>query len=238
MKWGILGAMPSEVTIIKEHIEDITISHVGKFTFYDGIINGVEVTLSQCGIGKVNAAIVTQIMIDLYDVDCVVNTGIAGAIHHDLKVMDVVVSREVCYHDYDSRHLRDYVPFIDKIEADEALISVAIEAFENIDHGSSCCFSGRIVSGDQFIESSTVKNRITEEFHPMCVEMEGAAVGHTCVANNIPFLIIRTMSDSADENAADSANDFEAVTTKHSSDIVLKMLQNYKQKEIKNGTNC
>ena len=147
--------------------------------------------------------------------------GIAGAVHPDLKVLDVVVSRELCYHDYDASF---FPPYIDGIYASESLTEAAVEAFQQIDHGSSCCFAGKIASGDQFIESSEVKNRIVESFHPMCVEMEGAAIGHTCTVNEIPFVIIRTMSDNADEEAADSATNFEEVAARHSASIVIRML--------------
>lgn len=228
MKWGIIGAMPSEVTVILKNMTEVNEKKVGCFTFYDGNISGVEATLVQCGIGKVNAALVTQILIDRFQVDRIVNTGIAGAVHKELKVMDVVVSSDVVYHDYNARFLRDYVPFLDKIEADPKLVEAATKAFESIDHGTSRCFTGRIATGDQFIESSEVKNQIVEQFDPYCVEMEGAAVGHASAANGIPFVIIRTMSDNADENAANSATDFEEVTTRHSSDIVLSMLRNSK----------
>lgn len=224
MKWGIIGAMPSEIAFIRERMEDVCQQSVGRFTFYDGLLCGKEVTLTQCGIGKVNAGVVTQILIDRFAVDCIVNTGIAGAIHHDLKILDVVISRELCYHDYDERHLREYIPFIDKIEADESLVELAVEAFERIDHGSACCFTGRIATGDQFIESKEVKQSIVDRLHPMCVEMEGAAIGHVCTANNLPFVVIRTMSDNADEAAMESSINFEEVAVKHSSNIVIDMI--------------
>ena len=163
-------------------------------------------------------------MIDRFEVEAIINTGIAGAVHPDLKVLDVVVSRELCYHDYNAGFLQDYPPYIDGIYASESLTEAAVEAFQQIDHGSSCCFAGKIASGDQFIESSEVKNRIVESFHPMCVEMEGAAIGHTCTVNEIPFVIIRTMSDNADEEAADSATNFEEVAARHSASIVIQML--------------
>lgn len=228
MKWGIIGAMPSEVELLKQQMEDICETKVGRQLFWEGVLCGQEVVVCSCGIGKVNAAITTQMMIDRFEADHIINTGIAGAIHHDLKVLDVVISRELCYHDYNARFMRNYPPYIDAICASELLVESAVEAFEVIDHGSSCCFVGKIASGDQFIESSEVKNKIVEEHHPMCVEMEGAAIGHTCTVNDVPFVIIRTMSDNADENAADSATNFEEVAAKHSADIVLEMLSHCK----------
>lgn len=224
MKWGIIGAMPSEVELLKQQMENICEIKIGRQTFWEGILCGQEAVVCTCGIGKVNAAITTQMMIDRFGVERIINTGIAGAVHHDLKVLDVVISRELCYHDYDMRFLRDYPPYVDSIHANSLLVEAAVEAFQEIDHGSSCCFVGKIATGDQFIESSEVKNRIVEEHHPMCVEMEGTAIGHTCTVNDVPFVVIRTMSDNADENAADSATNFEEVAAKHSSDIVLEML--------------
>ena len=224
MKWGIIGAMPSEVELLKQKMEDLCEVSVGRQLFWEGILCGQEAVVCCCGIGKVNAAVTTQMMIDRFDVQRIINTGIAGAIHHDLKVLDVVISRELCYHDADARFLKDYPPYIDGIFAGELMVEAAVEAFEAIDHGSSCCFVGKIATGDQFIESSEVKNRIIEQHHPMCVEMEGAAIGHTATINDVPFVIIRTMSDNADENAADSATNFEEVAAQHSSDIVLQLL--------------
>lgn len=228
MKWGIIGAMPSEVTLLKQQMQDICEVNVGRQVFLEGILCNQEVVVSSCGIGKVNAAITAQMMIDRFGAQRIINTGIAGAIHHDLKVLDVVVSRELCYHDYNARFLRDYPPYIDSIRASDLMIEAAVEAFEAIDHGSSCCFVGKIASGDQFIESSEVKNKIVEEHHPMCVEMEGAAIGHACTVNDIPFVIIRTMSDNADDNATESYDNFEELAAEHSANIVLEMLSRCK----------
>ena len=226
MKWGIIGAMPSEVTLLKQQMQDICEVNVGRQVFWEGILCNQEVVVSSCGIGKVNAAITAQMMIDRFGAQRIINTGIAGAIHHDLKVLDVVVSRELCYHDYNARFLRDYPPY--SIRASDLMIEAAVEAFEAIDHGSSCCFVGKIASGDQFIESSEVKNKIVEEHHPMCVEMEGAAIGHACTVNDIPFVIIRTMSDNADDNATESYDNFEELAAEHSANIVLEMLSRCK----------
>lgn len=224
MKWGIIGAMPSEAELLKGQMEDLCEIKIGRLTFWEGLLCGQDAVIAVCGIGKVNAAITAQMMIDRFEVEAIINTGIAGAVHPDLKVLDVVVSRELCYHDYDQHFLRDYPPYIDRICASESLVEAAVEAFQQIDHGSSCCFVGKIASGDQFIGSSEVKNRIVEQCHPMCVEMEGAAIGHACTMNDVPFVVIRTMSDNADEQAADSAINFEEVAARHSASIVIQML--------------
>ena len=225
MKWGIIGAMPSEVALLREEMQECNEVQVGRFTFWEGVLYGQEVALAQCGVGKVNAAIVTQLLLDRFGAEQVVNTGVAGAMHEQLKVLDVVVSRELVYHDYEMRFLRDYVPFLGKIEASPALVEQAVEAFEAIDHGSSCCFAGRIATGDQFVESRQVKESIVERFHPMCVEMEGAAIGHVCAAAQVPFVVIRTMSDSADDSAGMSFDEFEEIAARRSADIVCQMLR-------------
>ena len=225
MKWGIIGAMPSEVALLREEMQECNEVQVGRFTFWEGVLYGQEVALAQCGIGKVNAAIVTQLLLDRFGAEQVVNTGIAGAMHEQLKVLDVVVSRELVYHDYEMRFLRDYVPFLEKIEASPALVEQAVEAFEAIAHGSSCCFAGRIATGDQFVESRQVKESIVERFHPMCVEMEGAAIGHVCAAAQVPFVVIRTMSDSADDSAGMSFDEFKEIASRRSADIVRQMLR-------------
>ena len=214
MKWGIIGAMPSEVEVLKQQMEDLNEIKVGRLLFWEGILCGQEAVVCCCG----------MYADDFYSIALIINTGIAGAVHHDLKVLDVVISRELCYHDFNARFLCDYPPYIDGIHASELMVESAVEAFQQIDHGSSCCFVGKIATGDQFIESAEVKNKIVEEHHPMCVEMEGAAIGHTCCVNDIPFVIIRTMSDNADEEAAESATNFEETAARHSAGIVMQML--------------
>ena len=202
---GVIGAMDSELAALIAALTQPAQETVQGLVFRTGRLGAREVVLVRCGIGKVSAARCTQVLIDRFAPGAVINTGIAGAVHHDLKVLDVVISRELCYHDFNARFLRDYPPYID-------------------DHGSSCCFVGKIATGDQFIESADVKNKIVEEHHPMCVEMEGAAIGHTCCVNDIPFVIIRTMSDNADEEAAESATNFEETAARHSAGIVMQML--------------
>lgn len=228
MKWGIIGALSSEVELLKEQMEELCEVKIGRLTFWEGLLCGQEAVLAVCGIGKVNAAITAQMMIDRFGAEAIINTGIAGAVHPDLKVLDVVVSRELCYHDYEMRLMKEYPPYIDGIHASEMLTEAAVEAFQQIDHGSSCCFAGKIASGDQFIGSSEVKNRIVEQCHPMCVEMEGAAIGHACTVNEIPFVVIRTMSDNADDDADQSYDNFEEIAARHSASIVIRMLSNAK----------
>ena len=200
MKWGIIGAMPSEVETLKQQMGELNEVQVGRQLFWEGILCGQEAVVCCCGIGKVNAAITTQMMIDRFAVDRIINTGIAGAVHHDLKVLDVVISRELCYHDYNARFLRDYPPYIDGILASELMVESAVEAFQQIDHGSSCCFVGKIATGDLFVGDSETKAAIEAKCAPDCVEMEGAAVSQIAAKNGVPCVILRAMSDNADED--------------------------------------
>ena len=132
MKWGIIGAMPSEAELLKGQMEDLCEIKIGRLTFWEGLLCGQDAVIAVCGIGKVNAAITAQMMIDRFEVEAIINTGIAGAVHPDLKVLDVVISRELCYHDYDQHFLRDYPPYIDRICASESLVEAAVEAFQQI----------------------------------------------------------------------------------------------------------
>ena len=225
MKWGIIGAMPSEVEVLKQQMEDLNEVKVGRLLFWEGILCGQEAVVCCCGIGKVNAAITTQMMIDRFEVERIINTGIAGAVHHDLKVLDVVISRELCYHDFNARFLRDYPPYIDGIHASELMVESAVEAFQQIDHGSSCCFVGKIATGDQFIESADVKNKIVEEHHPMCVEMEGAAIAQAAYLNEVPFVVLRAISDKADDSATMDYPTFEAKAAEHCVKLVEHFLE-------------
>lgn len=224
MNYGVIGAMPSEIAGIKEHMENVQEHKTGSLVFYTGQIGQNTLTLVQCGVGKVNAAITAQMLIDKFNAQAVINTGVAGALGKDVKVLDVVISTEVVHHDADMRLYKKYPPFVDGFYGDPTLVARAAAAFEAMDHGNSHCYLGKIATGDQFIESSAVKADIVARHNPLCVEMEGAAVGHACTANGVPFVIIRTMSDNADEQGGMSFDAMEKVAAKYSSNIVVAMV--------------
>lgn len=210
-KIGIIGAMEAEVALLKKMAKQngrIKEKVSGGLIFVEGKINGVPVVIVKSGVGKVNAALCAQRLIMQFNVTHVINTGIAGAIKSGLKVFDFVVSSDAVYHDMDATqwgYKPMEIPQMNRIAfpADEALIQAAMAAFTDADNEDFFTghrvITGRIASGDQFIANEDAKKRIVEICNPACVEMEGAAVAHACFVSGIPYLILRCISDMADD---------------------------------------
>ena len=212
---GIIGAMKSEVNAIYAQMENKEIVEYNGIKFYKGSLYGKDVVVIQCGIGKVNAALCTQLLILKFGVDKVVNTGIAGATGTDLNIYDFVVSTETVYHDFDTQffgYKLGQVPGLpETFKADEKLVESVVSAFNNSKLSSEHKIrTGLIASGDQFIAGGEKKNFIVSNFHPLCVEMEGCAVAHTCYKNNVPFVVVRSMSDCADDTVQVRYDEAEA----------------------------
>lgn len=219
---AIIGAMPSELADIRNILGEAEIKRISGFDFYINSINGKTLINACCGIAKVNAALCTQVMIDNFRPDAVINTGIAGGMNSAVKVCDIVVSNEVLPHDLDLHFLNDYPPYCGIFKADEKLMTAA----ENIcDEFGINHFRGRIVSGEAFISSNTVKADIQNRFNPYAVDMESAAVGHCCYLNETPFVSVRCISDNADDEGAMSFDEFEKIAAKRVAEIVLKMAE-------------
>lgn len=222
MVWGILGALDEEVALVREQMQvQSTVQCLGT-TFYSGTIADKSIVLVCCGIGKVNAAVCTATMVQKYGVDCVINVGIAGAMQHGLKILDVVISTEVGFHDQDDIMLK-YYPKREFFHADDTLRALCAKACAALTLTGKAV-EGRIVSGDKFVNDRVTKGSISRRYSPACVEMEGAAVGHTSFMLDKPFLIIRTMSDAADDAADQTYDDFLHRAAQQSAQIVLKML--------------
>lgn len=226
---GIIGAMDEEVDVLKSEMSVNEIKSIANMDFYIGVLEGKEVALVRCGIGKVNAAICTQILISELDAKVVINTGVAGAINDSLNVLDIVVSSDVQQHDFDVTgfgHKIGEIPRMEKsiFPADEKLIQNALAASKEVLKQNNAV-EGRIVSGDIFVSDAKLKEKLLENFGAYCTEMEGAAIGHTCYVNNIPFVIIRAMSDKADGSAHSNFNEFVQQAADHSKDIVKIMLK-------------
>ena len=212
---GIIGAMESEVNAIYAQMENKEIVEYNGIKFYKGSLYGKDVVVIQCGIGKVNAALCTQLLILKFGVDKVVNTGIAGATGTDLNIYDFVVSTETVYHDFDTQffgYKLGQVPGLpETFKADEKLVESVVSAFNNSKLSSEHKIrTGLIASGDQFIAGGQKKKFIVSNFHPLCVEMEGCAVAHTCYKNNVPFVVVRCMSDCADDTVQVRYDEAEA----------------------------
>lgn len=205
---GIIGAMEEEIESIKPHIDIISTKNIVGLDFYMGKMGGNNVVLVRCGIGKVNAAICSQVLIDLYAVDYIINVGVAGAINKELKIGDIVIATDTMHHDMDTTYFGDELGIIPRMEeskfkADSELIEIALKASNDVLENNKA-LTGRIVSGDQFLCDVEKKNKIWSHFKAFCVDMESAAIGQTCYLNKIPFAVIRSISDNSDED-----NDYE-----------------------------
>ncbi len=225
---GIVGAMDSEVEAIFAQMSFKEKIQINNLTFYKGRIFDKDLVVVKCGVGKVNAALCTQLLILNFKVSCVINTGIAGATGKGLNIYDFVVSTEAVYHDFDTTffgYKLGQVPGMpETFKADEKLTNLAITTFEKSDLAKNHKIQkGLIASGDQFIAGGEKKNFIVENFHPLCVEMEGCAIAHACHVNDVPFVIIRCMSDCADENVQSTYEEEKA--SKVSSNFLLEVLK-------------
>ena len=224
---GIIGAMDSEVATLFARMTAKEKINLNNLTFYKGKLYNKDVVVVKCGIGKVNAALCTQLMILNFKVSKIINTGIAGAVGEGLKIYDFVVSTEAVYHDFDVQffgYKLGQVPGMpETFKADPSLINAAKLAFEQTDFANKLKLSqGRIASGDQFISGNEKKAAIISNFHPQCVEMEGCAIAQTCYANNVPFVIIRCMSDTADDSVKETYS--EETASRLSSTFLLEVI--------------
>lgn len=210
---GIIGAMDEEVSQIIEAMSVEREETKASMTFKAGKLNGKDVVVVRSGIGKVNAAACTQILIDDFNADCVINTGIAGSLKAVIDIGDVVISSDVLHHDMDATgfgYPLGQIPRMDTLSfnADERLVYLAKDACKKAVPQIGV-HVGRIVSGDQFISDKSVKERIIANFDGFCTEMEGAAIAQVAYINSIPFVIIRAISDKADDSATVDYPTFE-----------------------------
>lgn len=229
MKPGIIGAMDVEVASIRAQMKDTKVTERAGMKFCEGMLGTLPAVVVQSGVGKVNAGMCVQILADFFQVTHIINTGVAGSLDNRINIGDFVISEDAMYHDVDATvfgYQPGEVPQLGMVSfpADSALAAAA---------GRACAeaapdvhtFLGRIVSGDQFICERSRKTAIASTFHGMCCEMEGAAVAQACTLNRIPFVILRAISDKADESVQVSYDDFEAKAARDSARIVLKLAQ-------------
>lgn len=225
---GIIGAMAVEVNILKSKMTDITVSKVARVEFYEGYLCGKKIVVAESGIGKVNAAVCTQIMIDKYNVSSIINTGVAGAIDSNLNICDVVVSTDLMEHDFDVTAFGYNIGVVagmdvESFVSDNKLVQLATEVGSEV-LGSDKIKQGRIATGDQFIGDDERKKFLKETIKASCVEMEGAAIAHSAYVNGVPFVVIRSISDTADGHATIKYDEFVEVAAQKSSEIVEGML--------------
>ena len=225
---GISGAMEVEVAILKEKMEDVRIIKKASMDFYEGILAGKKVVVVRSGIGKVNAGICAQILADVFSVDAIINTGIAGSLNKNINIGDIVLSTDVVQHDMDATgfgYRKGQIPQMPVFffNADDNLRRLAAEVCKEVNPDIQV-FEGRIASGDQFVCDQDVKNRIVSEFSAYATEMEGAAIGQAAYLNEIPFLVVRAISDKADGSAQMDYSEFEKAAVDHSVRLTLNML--------------
>ena len=220
--------MEVEVAILKEKMEDVRIIKKASMDFYEGILAGKKVVVVRSGIGKVNAGICAQILADVFSVDAIINTGIAGSLNKNINIGDIVLSTDVVQHDMDATgfgYRKGQIPQMPVFffNADDNLRRLAAEVCKEVNPDIQV-FKGRIASGDQFVCDQDVKNRIVSEFSAYATEMEGAAIGQAAYLNEIPFLVVRAISDKADGSAQMDYSEFEKAAVDHSVRLTLNML--------------
>lgn len=227
-KIGVIGAMDLEIEALKSKMTIRQSVSAASMEFLEGVLNQTEIVLVKCGIGKVNAAICAQTLCNLFHVTHIINTGIAGSLNAAIDIGDIVISTDALHHDVDATvfgYPLGEVPSLGCREfmADKHLIDVAHSACAEV-NSDIHCFEGRIVSGDQFISDKAVKERLIKEFAPYCTEMEGASIAQAAWLNHIPFVIIRAISDKADDSAQMDYPAFEKEAAAHSARLVEYML--------------
>lgn len=226
---GIIGAMDEEVSKLIEKMDTDTVVEKAAMQFNKGTIDGKELVIVRSGIGKVNAAICTQILVDEFGIDCIINTGIAGSLDSAIDIGDVVLSTDALQHDVDAvafGYPAGQIPRMETLSfyADEKLADIAQECCKRVCSDIKV-FKGRVVSGDQFIADKSVKESIIQKFGGLCTEMEGAAIAQTAYLNNVPFLIIRAISDKADDSASVDYPEFERRAIENSVKLLAEMIK-------------
>lgn len=227
---GIIGAMDNEIELLKSSMEIRKMEAIAGMTYYCGMLCGQEVVLVRCGIGKVNAAICAQLLSTHFGVGRIINTGVAGSLNKDINIGDIVVSTDAVQHDMDCTSLgyaKGIIPDneFSFFQADENMRRSAVESVKIAAPGKNV-FEGRVASGDRFIADSAHKQAIIKEFGAICCEMEGAAIGQVCAQNRVPFVIIRAISDKADDSGHLSYRSFVEAAARNSAAIVKHMVEN------------
>ena len=225
---GIIGAMEEEVAHLKEARQVEETVERAAMTFVKGKLDGKDVVVVRSGIGKVNAGICAQILADLFEVDTLINTGVAGSLDAALDIGDIVISTDAVQHDMDVSALGDPVGQIPRMDtfafpADERLVQLAVQANEEANPDIHT-FTGRVVSGDQFVSDGAVKERLVTQFQAKCTEMEGAAIAQAAYLNKISCVIIRAISDKADNSSTMDYAAFEKQAITHTVRLVRNLM--------------
>ncbi len=224
---GIIGAMDVEVAKLKEIMQQVTITKKAGMEFYQGKLNDKDAVVVRAGVGKVNAATCTQCLIDNFDVSCVINTGIAGSLQAKINIGDVVLATDAVQHDMQAvafGYKEGQIPGMDvfSFEADSELRKIAKESCEKVNPDISV-YEGRVLTGDEFVAGKEKKEWLVSTFEGYCTEMEGAAIAQVAYLNQVPFLIVRAISDKADDSAHEDYPTFEAKAIERSVRLMIEM---------------
>lgn len=229
MKIGIIGAMDIEVAELIGSMENIKKETISSTVYYEGTLQGRNVVVAKCGVGKVHAAVCAQTMILKYKPDCIINTGVAGSLNSELDIADLVISDSVVQHDMDTSGFGDPLGLISginliNIPCSKNLVKKIKASAETIEGTNAVV--GTIASGDQFICSQDKKDYIVKHFDALCAEMEGASIGHVCYLNNVDFCIVRAISDKADGSALMDFPTFTKIAANKSTQLINTFLKN------------
>lgn len=223
MRTGIIGAMEEEVKSLVINMQDVVETHRAGTVVYNGKLCGQDVCVVKCGVGKVAAAAVTQLLISEFGIDCAINTGLAGGLKKGIKVGDVVISTQTEYFDVTPSVLRANFPNGGVYQADKKLVEKAVRAAKELGIEDKLHVDV-VTTGDQFITESAQKQWLLGITSARCNDMEGAAIAQTCYNNGKPFLIVRIISDLADDSAKDTYYDFKKEAPKLCNDVIMNML--------------
>lgn len=227
---GIICALSIEVEGIAQLLENKKEDTFAKMKYISGTINGKDVVMTECGIGKVNAAMSTQIMIDKYSPDVIINSGIAGSISRELKIGDIVISKDCVQHDFDGTQMGDpkgLIQYNDETRIDipvsEEIAQKLFEACKDLENTN--VLLGRIATGDIFVAEKAMRSAIAQEFSALACEMEGGSVAQVCYRNDVPCAILRCISDDFDENQFMDFMQFRIVAADKSITAIKNFLQ-------------
>ncbi len=227
---GIIGAMGIEVRALSELLENKKSETISGIEFLSGTIFGKDVVLAVCGVGKVFAAMCAEAMILKYSPEFIINTGVAGTLTDKLSIGNIAVSKDVVHHDLDTTPLGDPAGLISginivKIPASDEIREKLVSAIkiQNVPY-----LEGTIASGDQFLASSEVKERIVKTFGAIAGEMEGASIGHVCFVNSVPFCVLRAISDCADGSGAENYMEFLETAAETAVNVMKEFIKNFR----------
>lgn len=230
---GIIGAMEEEVISLEEELTDPKTTTIADMEFCEGKLENEDVVVVQCGMGKVNAGICANTLINQFNCSKIINTGVAGSLDNQIDIGDFVVSVDACQHDFTVEAIgfeKGEIPYtgLYAFPADKAMRKEAVEAVHEA-APEVRVFEGRVCTGDQFISSKEQKELIKSDFGGMCCEMEGGAIAQACYLNDIPFVIIRAISDKADDSEEMSYEVFKKNAAERCASVVRYMIIHMKE---------